>query len=536
MMTPEDKEAQLRVLVLPIPGKPLGRETSVVEDPTGVYAVGATGSVLWPAAISLIEKLDKVMPQDSKDLRVVELGAGLGPVGIFLQRHRGCHVALTDVPESLPLLHRNVSENFANGREPEVLPLRWGDAPQLQVLTACGHYDLVVGSDITYRPEHIGELLHSASVLLRPGGSVHFSLQDRPGEHDALWAAAEGSRLRIVSCAEAPIPQSGAENGSALEEGAARWGGHGAPDLVTSTSIWLFELELRSDVDVHGSCASGDPFLPAPSDMNEVEAEFFRITGIQPDIGLRPEPKPSPVEPAETAASLATLKDSPLLDVLMFAPSSRTVAVASAGRNGTELGAKSKELKGKLIQEYLDRGLGHLLCDVDEDVRGALEAIKKEDRPRSDQQKKRFADDFYGRRAVNDGASEASVATTADTLCPEVAADKVVCAEVTEARSTARSCVPGLEWDVTVSKEDKQLSATVMFKEEVWEALQGSSGSSNKSFREAVSFELSEQELRVTYMGSSVLELCLAEPVNAEAATGKLSSKQRRVTVLAPLA
>merc|ERR1712118_643125 len=102
-----------------------------------------------------------------------------------------------------------------------------------------------------------------------------------------------------------------------------------------------------------------------------------------------------------------------------------------------------------------------------------------------------------------------------------------------EARPKVKSCVLGLDWDVETSEAESQLSATVVFKEEVWESLQGTSGGS--SFREAVSFELSDKELRATYMGSSVLELRLPQAVDPTAASAKLSSKQRRVVIRVPL-
>lgn len=134
-----------------------------------------------------------------------------------------------------------------------------------------------------------------------------------------------------------------------------------------------------------------------------------------------------------------------------------------------------------------------------------------------------------GRADVTEAAAASSAAKTCAELTPAAATVQV--------RPIVRSCAPGLEWDVTISEDERELSATVVFKEEIWEALTGSPSVSagSKSFRDAVSFELSEEELRVTYMGSAVLELGLPQPVDAAAAAAKLSSKLRRVIVRVPL-
>jgi SAM-dependent methyltransferase len=557
MMTPEEKEQHLRILDLPIPGEPLGRKLSVVEDPSGVYAVGATGSILWPAALTMIDKLDKLVPAGSTNMRVVELGAGLGSVGSFLRLHKGCHVVLTDVTESIPLLQRNVDENFHGEDGPEVFPLRWGDEPQLGVLTCSGQYDLVIGTDITYRPEHIDDLMSSISVLLRPGGRIHISLQDRPGEADSLRQAVERSQLHIISSEEAPLLKSGVEKGSALEEGFENWGNQGDPDQTSR--IFIFELEIKEQADLAvASSLAAVPFPGLPTGPDEVEAEFFRMTGIKPDSSLRPIYKDVDAIKAESP---------PQPDISLFMPSSSSSSKASsivgkdaASTKRTQLGARSVELKDRIVREYLDRGLGMLLCDMDEDVKEAFEAKRKEDQPRSDEQKRKFAEDFYRQR--DEDASKCPAVSTpdlggysatpvdADCTCGSGADTSVSpkgpksvekpgvpsSDKGQERRAVVRHCVPGLEWDVSISEEAKQLSAIVTFSEEVWEALQVSSTSSgSKSFRDAVSFELSEQELRVAYMDSPVLELCLPQTVVPAAAAAKLSSKLRRVTVHVPL-
>merc|ERR1712217_383368 len=98
----------------------------------------------------------------------------------------------------------------------------------------------------------------------------------------------------------------------------------------------------------------------------------------------------------------------------------------------------------------------------------------------------------------------------------------------------ARKCIDGLQWEVNINREEMHLTATIVFGQHAWESLQGSSLSGN-SFRDAVSFELSDWELRVTYMNSTVLEVVLPQSVKPSEAVAKLSSKHRRVNVSVPL-
>ncbi|CAE7328763.1 Nphp3 [Symbiodinium necroappetens] len=179
----QDRESHLRKRHFPIPGPPKGRSLTLLEDPTGRFAVGTTGAVLWPAATALVEYLDGQVKKSCLNFRCVELGAGVGAVGLFMALHKGCEVTLTEVPEQLQLLGLNVSENSPTGLDLQVAPLTWGDQEQMEVL---GTFEMVVGSDVSYRPQCIGELLSTAERLLAPGGRVVFSLQDRPGEADLL--------------------------------------------------------------------------------------------------------------------------------------------------------------------------------------------------------------------------------------------------------------------------------------------------------------------------------------------------------------
>merc|ERR1719253_2352552 len=149
-----------------------------------------------------------------------------------------------------------------------------------------------------------------------------------------------------MSCVEAPIARSGVESGSALEEGSARWEGKGAPDAIST--IWMFELEFKEEGRlVKPASAFTTPGIPTVStDLREIEAEFFRMTGIMPDPILR---GPEPVVSAPKAQAIGSTS--------LFFPPSRAVASSvpdKAAKPQKDLSSKSKRLKEKILSEYLE--------------------------------------------------------------------------------------------------------------------------------------------------------------------------------------
>jgi len=197
---------------------------------------------------------------------VIELGAGLGAVGLFLAKYKGCQVELSEVPEALPLLAMNVMENFSKDEQqrPRVAQFDWADGLQREAL---GKFDLVVGSDITYRHESLTELLETIGELLRPDGRAFLTLQDRPDEgrclEEALTANAQGRCGRLRTKQRKEIRQSM----SGLLDGCAN------PD--EDVMILVYELFKEKEVE--------RPSDWCPSTPAEVEEEFARLTGIRPE-------------------------------------------------------------------------------------------------------------------------------------------------------------------------------------------------------------------------------------------------------------
>eukprot|EP00913_Durusdinium_trenchii_P027740 g26013.t1 len=197
-LTVSEREEHLTKRQFHVPGR--GKRTlTLQEDPTGKFGGSCgSGTVLWPAAMALVEHLDGEVEKSCLNCRVLELGAGVGAVGLFLALFKGCEVWLTEAPEQLPLLVRNVNENSPDGLDLQVAPLKWGDKEALEQLAAlgrsvCGCWTI----DVTYRPECLSDLLSTAHQLMSPQGRFFLSLQDRPGEAEHLEAALKTSSLQI---------------------------------------------------------------------------------------------------------------------------------------------------------------------------------------------------------------------------------------------------------------------------------------------------------------------------------------------------
>ncbi|EKG00043.1 hypothetical protein TCSYLVIO_009034 [Trypanosoma cruzi] len=97
------------------------------------------GAVLWNSnAVALRYLHEHVLRDKASAYRVVELGAGVGCLGIALAM-AGARVVITDLKELLPLMQKNIEMNAArirlrsNGQGScTALALRWGPPPRLK--------------------------------------------------------------------------------------------------------------------------------------------------------------------------------------------------------------------------------------------------------------------------------------------------------------------------------------------------------------------------------------------------------------------
>lgn len=142
-------------------------ELDSLESPLTFYQreIGDVSCVIWDASLVLAHYLEnraKQNPSAWKDIRAVELGAGVGCVGI-VAACLGVDVIMTDLPAVLPLLERNIIENrkvwSTSGGSVQALQLCWGDKSSIQTP------NLLLLADCVYYPESVTPLVETMRQL-----------------------------------------------------------------------------------------------------------------------------------------------------------------------------------------------------------------------------------------------------------------------------------------------------------------------------------------------------------------------------------
>ncbi|EFJ33269.1 hypothetical protein SELMODRAFT_84102 [Selaginella moellendorffii] len=143
---------------------PLG----MIFDPSGTQKPGVTGAVVWDSAVILTKFLEHAVDSGMLELqgkKCVELGAGCGLAGCVAAL-LGARVILTDLPDRLRLLQKNVDENvscFAARGSACVRELSWGDEIDKEVIDPSPDY--VIASDVIYNEKAVQDLLDTLEKL-----------------------------------------------------------------------------------------------------------------------------------------------------------------------------------------------------------------------------------------------------------------------------------------------------------------------------------------------------------------------------------
>lgn len=158
---------------------------------------------MWDAALVLVKFLE-VHPSLVAGLRVLELGAGPGAVGVAAAALGAAAVTLTDLPRPLLLAAQNIQANGLS-HVATVAPLSWGET--LDHLQG-GPFDIVLASDCLYQAEACPPFVNTLHALLtaRPRALAVLCNEHRPRLPfpEPLFAAAGFALRRVPLSAQHP--------------------------------------------------------------------------------------------------------------------------------------------------------------------------------------------------------------------------------------------------------------------------------------------------------------------------------------------
>lgn len=181
----------------------LPRDPDQFLDDEGVIAANEQNdympywAFLWPSSIKMAAALFEA-PWPAGQ-RVLELGAGLGLVGLAAMQ-RGDVVTLSDYDETaLDLCRHNARENGLP--VPETLLLDWREPQDIP-------FDVIIGCEVTYDGPTHGVILDLLEQMLAPQGICWLG---DPGRYRSRFfyemAVERGFQIRILNEELACIPQ-----------------------------------------------------------------------------------------------------------------------------------------------------------------------------------------------------------------------------------------------------------------------------------------------------------------------------------------
>lgn len=149
-----------------------------------------TYAMAWPAGLEMVRCMDELLLPIRSTKRIIELGSGLGLVGLaYAACYTGtddCHMVLTDT--FLPLLELNLLRNkhlLSCKVSVESQRLIWGEKT---VTTLQSPFDLILASDVLYNLESIPSLVKTIQELLIPqGGTIIIAVRWRKPEQERAF-------------------------------------------------------------------------------------------------------------------------------------------------------------------------------------------------------------------------------------------------------------------------------------------------------------------------------------------------------------
>ena len=167
-------------------------------------------------------------------IQIVELGSGCGIVGLAMSKllsnfvHK-LQVVLTDLPEAMEILERNIAEAMAekaskNNVDVQKRILDWNEVSKTQDHVQESREDpdqtklqpdLVVVSDCTYNVDSLPALVHTIRRLVKNKGAsgtgILVSLKRRHSSEDVFFSLMDEDGFKIVGKAMVPLPDKARE-------------------------------------------------------------------------------------------------------------------------------------------------------------------------------------------------------------------------------------------------------------------------------------------------------------------------------------
>jgi predicted nicotinamide N-methyase len=163
---------------------PFRGRLTLVSDPRGVLVRGV-GTGLWSSGEVLADYF-LGHPELSQGATCLELGAGIGAVGLTIASSGARFVMLTDIERQLPLIRKNVETNFPGSEvRVEAQALDWQVAEQRAGLAPWrGSWTLIVASDVGYDPDMFEPFVQTLLAQASESTSIYLALPDRQEEEE----------------------------------------------------------------------------------------------------------------------------------------------------------------------------------------------------------------------------------------------------------------------------------------------------------------------------------------------------------------
>lgn len=170
-------------------GKPITIELN--DAPLTLTDHTSVGLQSWASAIIFAERLCvnptryMSIPQGAAPLRVLELGAGTGLLSIATARlldRMGVDATIVATDYHSAVLHNLLQNVKTNNVSVQIESLDWSRPPPLEP------YDVILGADVVYHPEHAKWIKDCVEKALKKGGVFWLIIAMRSsGRHEGLW-------------------------------------------------------------------------------------------------------------------------------------------------------------------------------------------------------------------------------------------------------------------------------------------------------------------------------------------------------------